>query len=86
VDLAFRKVSSMLHEGGYFVFEPQGWDSYASAVKKFPALHMNKECLQIRPEDFKEILESVGLELVKEIGGRKRSIYIYRKSAVEVEG
>jgi 7SK snRNA methylphosphate capping enzyme len=86
VRLAFSKVSSMLHMGGYFVFEPQGWDSYASAVKKFPALRKNKERLHIQPEDFKDILASVGLEIVKEIGGRKRSIYIYKKSGVQVEG
>ncbi|KAA8904969.1 Bicoid-interacting protein 3-domain-containing protein [Sphaerosporella brunnea] len=76
---AFEKVSRMLPEVGYLVLEPQGWDSYTSAVKKFPELRRNREALHIRPEDFSGILQSVGLELVKDIGGRKRPIWIYKK-------
>lgn len=76
---AFAKVAALLEVGGHFVFEPQDAKSYETAVKKNPRLKEKKAALKIEPEDFTRMLEEVGLELVHEIGGRKRSIGIWRK-------
>lgn len=75
----FEKVTAALEEGGYFVFEPQDWDSYGHAVKKNRELKAAKEALKIMPEQFPEILERLGLQLEAVLTERKRPISIWKK-------
>ena len=76
---SFEKVVSLLKGGGFFVLEPQGWDSYGHAVKKHPGLKAKKEALKIMPEAFPVILQELGMEVVKKIEGRKREIWVFMK-------
>jgi len=76
---AFAKVAALLEVGGHFIFEPQDMKSYETAVKKNPGLKEKKAGLKIIPEDFARMLDDVGLEFVHGIGGRKRSIGVWRK-------
>lgn len=79
----FEKVTAALKPGGHFVLEPQGWESYARAVKKNPELKAALAELKIRPEGgFAEVLEESGFVLVRKWGGEvglKRDIFLYRK-------
>ena len=72
-------MAESLETGGYFVFEPQDWDSYGHAVKKNKELKAAKEALLIRPDEFPGMLEALGLERVVALTERKREITVWRK-------
>jgi 7SK snRNA methylphosphate capping enzyme len=76
----FLKTYEALSPGGYLVFEPQDWKSYGTAVKKNPDQKKQKDAVQIRPENFLELLEETGFEVVVRLEeGRKRPLYVLRK-------
>ncbi|CDO71401.1 hypothetical protein BN946_scf184908.g159 [Trametes cinnabarina] len=56
----FRKVHNVLEPGGTFVLEPQEWDTYAKAKRMDPKLKENAKHLELRPDDFENILRDIG--------------------------
>jgi hypothetical protein len=82
----FRKFWEELKEGGYLVLEPQPWSSYQP--KKLSAQGKeNYKKLELRPEEFGEMLKGLGFELVaegkpeKSVGGfSARVVFTYRKT------
>ncbi|KAF8241892.1 S-adenosyl-L-methionine-dependent methyltransferase, partial [Wilcoxina mikolae CBS 423.85] len=80
LEKVLRKTYRVLEEGGYFVLEVQGWESYAAAVKKNPRLREVKEGLKWRPEGFGEVLEALGFVRVGRIENEgRREIGVWRK-------
>ncbi|KAF8534727.1 hypothetical protein BDD12DRAFT_895238 [Trichophaea hybrida] len=80
LEKVLRKTYRVLEEGGYFVLEVQGWESYAAAVKKNPRLRERKEGLKWRPEGFGEVLEGLGFVRVGRIENEgRREIGVWRK-------
>lgn len=83
----FDKIYRCLGTGGLFIFEPQGWNSYKSAVQEMEDredFQQTLDKLKLRPEDFERILiETVGFSTVELIGydttDAKRPLYIYTK-------
>jgi 7SK snRNA methylphosphate capping enzyme len=64
----FAKVSNMLNEGGYFILEPQPWDTYKSKASLTPAIRENYKNIQLKPEQFSEYLvRELKLTLVKSV-------------------
>ncbi|KAI0346784.1 Bin3-domain-containing protein [Trametopsis cervina] len=83
----FRRVHSVLKPGGTFVFEPQEWDGYAKARRMDPKLKDNGRKLQIRPEQFEELLMQVGFSSPEHLGrpgegGFRRPIDLYHREAI----
>lgn len=80
----FRRVHSVLHDGGAFVLEPQEWDTYAKAKRMDPKLRDNAKDLKLRPENFGRILEDIGFGPAEHLGrigegGFRRQVDLYRK-------
>lgn len=79
-----RKSVDALEDGGYFVLEPQDWDSYGTAVKKNRNLRAAKEALAVRPVDFPKLLEELGMVMVGSMEERKRPLMVWRKKGASV--
>ncbi|EJD51139.1 Bin3-domain-containing protein [Auricularia subglabra TFB-10046 SS5] len=80
----FRRVHAVLKPGGAFLLEIQPWDSYAKARRMHPTLKENAAKLQLRPENFGELLVELGFTDEEFIGapgdgGFCRPLRIYRK-------
>ncbi|KAG6877987.1 hypothetical protein C0993_001192 [Termitomyces sp. T159_Od127] len=60
IDTFFRRVYDVLKPGGIFVLEPQAWDTYAKAKRMDERLKENANKLRMRPEDFKDLLGTIG--------------------------
>ncbi|KAI5840012.1 Bicoid-interacting protein 3-domain-containing protein [Morchella snyderi] len=77
----FAKVHLSLCPSGYFILEPQEWESYKRAVKKNKILEGNYKKLEIRPDDFQSILEEMGFSLLQKLDtSLKRDIFIYQRN------
>ncbi|KAF9649352.1 Bin3-domain-containing protein [Thelephora ganbajun] len=55
----FERVHAVLNPGGFFVLEPQSWESYAKTKRMDPTVNN----LKLRPEDFQTVLEGIGFVL-----------------------
>ncbi|TFK70807.1 Bin3-domain-containing protein [Pluteus cervinus] len=81
----FHKVFRVLHPGGVFVLEPQGWDTYTKAKRMSEKLKENAKMLELRPEGFEQVLlEEIGFASVERLGlagdgGFRRPVDLYRK-------
>jgi 7SK snRNA methylphosphate capping enzyme len=78
----FARVHDALEVGGYFVFAPQDWKSYGSAVRKNRALKGRLDELKVRPGEFGDMLTGLGFVLVCRFGGESglsREVFVYRK-------
>ena len=78
----FRKCSSSLAPGGYFVVELQTWESYEKAVRPSKAPHFKEslKTLRYRPEtSFNDLLQKHGLNLCATSAVLPRQLSIYRK-------
>ncbi|KAG6907812.1 hypothetical protein DXG01_007294 [Tephrocybe rancida] len=64
----FRRVYDVLRPGGMFVLEPQAWDTYAKAKRMDERLKENGRKLQIRPDDFGNILGTIGFGPAQHFG------------------
>ncbi|EIM87937.1 Bin3-domain-containing protein [Stereum hirsutum FP-91666 SS1] len=62
----FRRVYTALRQGGTFVLEPQGWESYAKARKLDPV--QNAKNLKLRPDSFGALLTQIGFSEGKTVG------------------
>ncbi|EPY53926.1 Bin3 family protein [Schizosaccharomyces cryophilus OY26] len=91
----FKKMHAVLEPDGVLIIEPQSWDSYLKAAKKFLFFEKSLHKIQIRPENFPEILEQHGFDLqtvvssenarpknIEQRGFSKRDIFIFRKKSV----
>jgi len=81
----FERVYAALKPGGFFVLEPQSWESYAKAKRMDPILKEKANALKLRPEGFQGILEGIGFVLDQSTGpvgegGFQRSINLYQKA------
>lgn len=77
----FAKVYLSLRPSGYFILEPQEWESYKRAVKKNKILEGNYKKLETRPDHFQSILEAIGFNLLQKLDtSLKRDIFIYQKN------
>jgi len=80
----FRRVHSVLNQGGTFVLEPQAWDTYTKAKRMGEKLKENAKSLDIRPDDFKSLLGEIGFSPVQHLGiigegGFRRPVDLYVK-------
>ncbi|KAK2467616.1 hypothetical protein APHAL10511_000471 [Amanita phalloides] len=80
----FRRVYRVLRSGGTFVLEPQPWETYAKAKRQQPRLRETGHVLQLHPDEFPELLESIGFEFSQDLGlvgdgGFSRPIVLYTK-------
>ncbi|PWW77483.1 hypothetical protein C7212DRAFT_178699 [Tuber magnatum] len=65
----FEKVAVDVKPRGYFVLEPQGWESYARAVGKNPELRGVFEGIRVRPgEGMEGLVAACGFRLVRRWG------------------
>jgi 7SK snRNA methylphosphate capping enzyme len=64
----FYRVHQCLKVGGVFVLEPQPWDTYSKARRMSETLKENAKHLQLRPEDFGEILGNFGFSHGQRLG------------------
>ncbi|KIY45103.1 Bin3-domain-containing protein [Fistulina hepatica ATCC 64428] len=85
----FKRVHDVLRPGGVLVLEPQSWESYNNAKHMDEAcirLTENAKRLQLRPDDFGSVLESVGFNSDPQHlgftgkGGFHRPVYLYVRS------
>ena len=77
----FSKCQTSLHLHGYLILEVQPWSSYEKAVRphKSPHLAANLTQLEIRPDDFDDILLGLGFVKVRTSDELPRRIDIYQK-------
>jgi len=80
----FRRVFAALRPGGVFILEPQEWASYAKTRRMNPILKENARSLQLRPDDFSEVLKEIGFVNEEGLGetgegGFCRPIVLYYK-------
>jgi 7SK snRNA methylphosphate capping enzyme len=78
----FRKCSSSLAPGGYFIIELQTWESYEKAVRPGKAPHFKDtlKTLKYRPEtSFDDLLKKYGLNLCATCTALPRQMSVYRK-------
>ncbi|KAG8864100.1 hypothetical protein FRB96_006974 [Tulasnella sp. 330] len=80
----FRRAFETLRPGGKFVLEPQGWDGYAKAKRMDARLKETAMGIKLRPEDFGQLLQSIGFSTVENLGpigerGFRRDVDIYSK-------
>ncbi|KAF8999124.1 Bicoid-interacting protein 3-domain-containing protein [Cyathus striatus] len=80
----FRRIFSVLRQGGVLVLEPQPWESYAKARRMSDTLKQNYKSLTLRPENFPDVLKEIGFSKVRHYGsvgdgGFCRPIDVYVK-------
>ncbi|KAL6558427.1 hypothetical protein OROMI_018777 [Orobanche minor] len=64
----FWRVWKLLQPGGIFILEPQPWSSYCNNRKVSEIATTNYKSIQIRPEDFQDILlDKIGFRRVENI-------------------
>jgi len=68
VERLFKRVYSVLKAGGTFVLEPQPWETYAKARRQHNLLWQTVKPLQLRPEDFPGMLQSIGFGHPQRLG------------------
>ncbi len=78
----FTRLSSVLKTGGTLVFEPQAWETYKHSKRlddvrawscisftySLQKLKENAKGLQLRPENFDSILQSLGFSAPQDFG------------------
>lgn len=64
----FQRVYSVLKPGGTFVLESQPWDTYAKARRQHNLLWQTVKPLQLRPDDFPGMLQSIGFQCPQRLG------------------
>lgn len=80
----FQRVFDVLNPGGTFVLEPQPWESYSKSKRIDERLKENAKKIQLRPEDFADVLSSIGFGPVRNLGkagqgGFERPLQIFKK-------
>jgi 7SK snRNA methylphosphate capping enzyme len=80
----FRRIHSVLNQGGTFVLEPQAWGTYAKAKRMDEKLKENAKGLGIRPDDFESLLGGIGFGPAQHLGtigdgGFRRPVDLYVK-------
>ncbi|KAG2358256.1 Bin3-domain-containing protein [Suillus spraguei] len=80
----FNRVYQCLKMGGFFVLEPQPWDTYSKARRMSETLKENAKHLQLRPDGFGELLEELGFSHGQRLGvtgkgGFRRPVDLYVK-------
>ena len=65
----FRRVFEVLKPEGTFVFEPQPWDSYAKARRMSQKFKENEKDVQLKPENFGQVLQDIGFRHFSHIEG-----------------
>ncbi|KAM6492337.1 Bicoid-interacting protein 3 (Bin3) domain containing protein [Amanita muscaria] len=68
VEKFFRRVHSVLRQGGTFILEPQAWETYAKAKRMSVKLKENAKTLKLQPDDFPEVLGNVGFAAPQRLG------------------
>jgi len=68
IRLFFQRVKDALQPGGWFVLEPQAWDTYRKAKRMDPMLKATAQTLQLRPEDFSQVLQELGFNQPQSFG------------------
>ena len=82
----FEKVAADVRPWGYFLLEPQDWESYGRAVRKNPALRGMFEEIKVRPgEGMEGLIVECGFRVVRRWGvgeggvGLKREVLLFQK-------
>jgi len=82
----FEKVAANVQPWGYFLLEPQGWESYGRAVGKNPALRGVFEGIRVRPgEGMEGLVAECGFRVVKRWGvgeggvGLRREVLLFQR-------
>jgi len=88
IEKFFRRVYEVLRPGGKFVIEPQPWESYGRAKRMDAKLKETCNSLQIRPDDFPNLLEKIGFKEHVRLGiigerGFSRPVDVYTKCSHE---
>lgn len=66
VKILFYNIYSQLNDNGYFIFEPQNWNSYKRRCNMSETIYNNYKSIKLRPEYFKDYLTDVfGFKLVQ---------------------
>ncbi|KAI6045978.1 Bicoid-interacting protein 3-domain-containing protein [Pisolithus marmoratus] len=78
----FRKVHGSLNAGGFFVLEPQTWETYAKAKRMDEKLKENAKHLKLHPDNFPTIMQDIGFGPPQHLGsvgegGFHRPVDIY---------
>ncbi|KIJ24927.1 hypothetical protein M422DRAFT_194134 [Sphaerobolus stellatus SS14] len=64
----FKKVFKFLRPGGKFLLEPQAWENYRKAKRLDSTMKEVGSTLQIRPDDFPEMLKEIGFATYERLG------------------
>lgn len=84
IERLFRRVYSVLRTGGTFMLEAQPWETYAKAKRQQPQLKETARTLELRPEHFPALLQSIGFSPPNHLGivgdgGFRRPVDTYEK-------
>jgi 7SK snRNA methylphosphate capping enzyme len=83
--ILFNKIYKSLKPQGLLILEPQIWKSYKKARNRTETINYNYHNIKLKPQQFTEYLQNLGLSLQTVITPQegkdtfKRNIYIYRK-------
>ncbi|XP_077449073.1 7SK snRNA methylphosphate capping enzyme [Stigmatopora argus] len=83
----FKRVYRHLHPGGFFILEPQPWQSYVKRKKLTDNINRNFHSIRLKPDQFSSYLTNdVGFTSCEFLGtpknltrGFQRPIYLFRK-------
>eukprot|EP01130_Rhizamoeba_saxonica_P000833 TRINITY_DN10738_c0_g1_i1.p1 TRINITY_DN10738_c0_g1~~TRINITY_DN10738_c0_g1_i1.p1 ORF type:complete len:270 (-),score=49.22 TRINITY_DN10738_c0_g1_i1:115-924(-) len=70
----FKQIYDSLNDGGIFILEAQPWKSYKRKYFTSENAKLNWNKLEIKPEDFPEILLDIGFQLLHNLNPPSRSI------------
>jgi len=89
----FEKVAADVKPWGYFLLEPQNWESYGRAVGKNPALRGAFEGIRVRPgEGLEGLVVECGFRVARRWGvgeggvGLRREVLLFQRLGEEEEG
>ncbi|KRX04299.1 hypothetical protein PPERSA_11423 [Pseudocohnilembus persalinus] len=72
----FKNIYYQLNHGGIFILEPQDWKSYKKRRSLCPEFQKNYNEIQIKPNNFNQILLQMGFKLIKYIQAEKNQLNV----------